>query len=205
MRIAALLLLLAVPARAAAQAGGDSVRVGERVLLRVDGEPTLTDTFTVMPGPAIALPGIGSVPLAGAHRADLGPYLQSYLTRYLRAPKVQATVLMRVAVLGEVAKPGYYAVQSSTPLADLVMLAGGPTHDALMSRAKIERDQHDVAADGTLANAMARGATVGAAGLQSGDQIVVPAIERRDPESTFRIISILVALPVAVYGIARLF
>lgn len=199
----ALLLVLALSG--ALPQGGDSVRVGERILLRVDGEPTLTDTFAVLPGPRMMLPGIGDVPLAGVTHAGLSAYLQTYLGKYLRAPKVDATSLMRVAVLGEVTKPGYYAVTSQTTLADVMMLAGGPTHEAKMSDARVRRGEQELVQGDAFAQAVAKGTTVSGAGLESGDQIFVPAVERRDPESKFRIISILVTIPVAIYGLVKLF
>ena len=199
----ALLLVLAL-AGAMPQAP-DSIRVGERILLKVDGEPTLTDTFAVLPGPSLTLPGIGDVPLKGVTRANLTSYLQTYLGKYLRAPKVETTCLMRVAVLGEVTKPGYYAVARETTLADVMMLAGGPTHEAKMTDARVQRGEQELIQGGAFAQDVAKGVTIAAAGLETGDQIFVPAIERRDPESKFRIISILVTIPVAIYGLVKLF
>ena len=201
----ALTVAVQAPVAVPAPLATDSIRVGERVLLKVDGERTLTDTFAVLPGPALSLPGIGSVPLAGVTRGGLTPYLQTYLGRYLRAPKVEAMVLTRVAVLGEVTKPGYYAVTPDETLADVMMLAGGPTHDAQMSEARVQRGDREVMQRRAFADAVAQGVTVQSAGLESGDQIVVPTQPRRDPESLFRIISIVVTIPVAIYGIVKLF
>src|SRR5881397_1105838 len=62
---------------------------GDRLVLRVDGEPQLTDTFTVGPGPELALPQIGALPLSGVLRAELLQRLQAYLARYFRDPVVQ--------------------------------------------------------------------------------------------------------------------
>ncbi|OYV71887.1 MAG: hypothetical protein B7Z72_05980, partial [Gemmatimonadetes bacterium 21-71-4] len=46
-------------------------RVGDRILMTVEGEPQLSDTFTVVPGPAIDLPVIGTVPLTGVKQTGL--------------------------------------------------------------------------------------------------------------------------------------
>src|SRR6266853_6499932 len=40
-------------------------QVGDRIMLRVEGEAGLTDTFTVRGGRELVLPSIGSVPLSG--------------------------------------------------------------------------------------------------------------------------------------------
>jgi protein involved in polysaccharide export with SLBB domain len=172
----------------------------------VEGEASLSDTFTVAPGPQITLPGIGAVALTGVARDSVASFLGRYLARYLRAaPPVQVTILMRVAVLGEVEHPGFYAVSSDQPLADVMMRAGGPTRDALMPKVRLERGEQKLMEGDRLTLAMTAGTTVGAAGLESGDRIVVPRLDRADPESKFRIISILIALPVAAYGVVQLF
>jgi len=46
--------------------------------------------------------------------------------------------------------------------------------------------------------------TIDQMNLHTGDQIVVPLAVRRDAETTWRIIGILVTLPVAIYGLTRL-
>jgi protein involved in polysaccharide export with SLBB domain len=200
------LVLIAAALGAAPTVTPDSLRVGERLVLKVEGEASLSDTFTVAPGPQITLPGIGAVALTGVARDSVASFLGRYLARYLRAaPPVQVTILMRVAVLGEVEHPGFYAVSSDQPLADVMMRAGGPTRDALMPKVRLERGEQKLMEGDRLTLAMTAGTTVGAAGLESGDRIVVPRLDRADPESKFRIISILIALPVAAYGVVQLF
>ncbi|HKI94211.1 MAG TPA: hypothetical protein VJ992_02860, partial [Gemmatimonadales bacterium] len=54
---------LANAERVRARLTNGDFQVGDRVLLAVEGEPTLTDTFTVQAGPQIVLPNIGAVPL----------------------------------------------------------------------------------------------------------------------------------------------
>src|SRR5439155_24092584 len=105
------------------------------------------------------------------------------LAKYLRAaPPVQVVRLMRIAILGEVERPGFYAVASDQPIADVMMRAGGPTRDALMPGVRIERGDRPIWQGDSLTIAMATGTTIGAAGLAPGDRIVVPRLERSDPE-----------------------
>ena len=186
--------------------GADSLRVGERLVLKVENEASLSDTFTVTTGPAVTLPGIGLVSLTGVARDSVASFLGRYLARYLRAaPPVQVTILMRVAILGEVERPGFYAVASDQPLADVMMRAGGPTKDALMPKVRLERGDQKVMEGERLTTAMTAGATVGSVGLASGDRIYVPRLERGDPETVWRIVGIAVTIPVAIYGIVKLF
>src|SRR5207247_6082239 len=96
----------------------------------VEGDDSLTDTFTVEAGPALKLRAIGAISLAGVRRADIEAYLARELAKYLRNPAVQAHVLVRVAILGEVEKPGFYAVPADLVLGDAMMRAGGPTRES---------------------------------------------------------------------------
>ena len=89
---------------AAAQQPGPPFQVGDRVLLHVEGDSALSDTFTVVAGPALRLPDIGEISLAGVRRTDLESHLQHELSRYIKDPVVQARALIRVSVTGEVAR-----------------------------------------------------------------------------------------------------
>ena len=205
-----LLALLALFASSAlAQAPADMVRVGDRILLHV--EPGLTDstrgqqsdTFTVNPGPELLLPGIGQLSLAGVRRAEVEPYLTRQLARFLRDPAVHARVLVRLAVLGEVARPGFYAIPADAVLTDAVMAAGGPTRDSKFTDVRIERDGARLWAGEALQRAMARGMTVDQMNLGAGDRIIVP--RRHDATAAVQVLGILLALPAAIYGLTKLF
>ncbi len=200
------LALLAPPALA--QSPDDTVRVGDRVLLRV--EPGLTDsarqqsdTFTVTPGPALLLPGIGELSLAGVRRVDIEPYLTRRLARFLRDPAVHARVLVRLSILGEVARPGFYAVPADAAVTDAIMAAGGPTRDSKVGGARIERDAVQLWSGEQVQGAIARGLTLDQMKLRSGDCIIVR--RRHDAATTAQIFGILLTLPAAIYGLTKLF
>src|SRR2546426_6307818 len=50
---------------------GSGFQVGDRILLKVEGDSQFSDTFTVGPGPGLTLPVIGEIPLVGVRRADV--------------------------------------------------------------------------------------------------------------------------------------
>lgn len=186
-----------------AQASGGAIQPGDRILLRVTGEPQFSDTFTVEAGPSLDLPNIGAVPLAGVPRDSIEPHLTTVLGRYLNHPMVRAQVLLRLGILGEVARPGFYALPSGAVLEDLIMAAGGMTNNARFERSKLTRDDKVLLKGGQVQGAIAAGRTIDALALQSGDALQIP--RRPDQEGRVRILSALVALPIAVYGVTRLF
>jgi polysaccharide export outer membrane protein len=176
--------------RAVAQKPTTDFQVGDRILLLVEGDSALSDTFTVVAGPALRLPAIGEISLAGVRRADLETHLTRELSRYVRDPVVHARALIRISVLGEVVRPGFYAVPLDLVLADALMVAGGPTQDAKVDRLRILRSQSSVWSGTRLQAAIARGATLEELGVRAGDAIDVPG-GRRDTGSTWRVAGLI--------------
>ncbi len=176
--------------------------VGDQIFLEVEGDSQFTHAFSVGPGPALTLPVIGAIPLTGVRRADVETYLTQQLGRYMKNPAVRAKVLVRLGVLGEVEHPGFYTVLSGAVVSDALMAAGGPTKDANFTGARIERDGNGLYVGSAFQEAFTRGQTVEGMGLRTGDRIIVP--RRNDTERTFRILGILVSIPVAIIGIAAL-
>lgn len=204
-RFAICLIALLVPLRAAwSQDSADAFHVGDRILLRVEGESLYTDTFTVIPGPALRLPVIGDISLTGVARPDLERFLVGRLGPFFKHPVIHACSLVSLGVLGEVERPGYYVVPGDALLTDVLMVAGGPTRDAKFADLRIERDRTPLWHGDRLQQALAARRTVADLSLQTGDRMVVPRTERHDPESLWRIIGIVVTLPVAIYGLTKL-
>lgn len=175
---------------------------GDRIFVRVEGEQQLTDTFTVGPGPELTLPQIGALPLTGVLRAELEPRLQAYLARYLRDPVVQIRPLIRVLVEGEVARPGFYGVAPQQPLADVITAAGGFTQRSRPTGMRVERGRTTIWGGALLQQALSRGDSFDYLNLRAGDRVLVPA--RGDTERTFRILGMIVTIPLAIYTLTRI-
>jgi polysaccharide export outer membrane protein len=181
---------------------GDEFRPGDRILLRVEGEQQLTDTFTVREGPALELPAIGRISLVGVHREDIQPYLTREVGKYLKTPIVRARALIRIGLLGELTRPGYYNVPSDALVSDVLTAAGGPTKDSRMEKSRVDRAGATVVKSDSLRQAIAAGLTIGQIGMQSGDNVFVP--RSTDPEHTWRVVAILVTIPAAIYAVMLL-
>jgi protein involved in polysaccharide export with SLBB domain len=190
----------------AAQGQATPFQAGDRILLHVEGDSALSDTFTVVSGqggPALRLPDIGEISLAGVHRSDLETHLTRELGRYLKDPVVQARALIRISVMGEVARPGFYAVPIDLVLPDALMLAGGATQDARIDRLRILRGNSALWSESVLQTAIARGSTLDELGMRAGDRVEVPR-EKRDPESKWRIAGLIVTTLATAVGIIAL-
>ena len=182
--------------------GSSPLRVGDRIVVEVDGEETLTDTFTVKTGVAIDLPVIGEVKLAGVTRDKVEERLTEEIGKYIKQPLVTAHTLVRVAVLGEVERAGYFALPSDALLADALNEAGGPPTDADMGKIQIMRGGKIVQQGTPLRRAIASGRTIDEVGMEAGDELVIP--RRPDAERTARILSLVVAIPLTILALARM-
>ena len=175
---------------------------GDRILLRVDGEAQLSDTFTVGPTREIQLPQIGAVSLDSLLRGELKDRMQTTLSRYFRSPVVTVTPLVTMLVEGEVARPGFYALAPERPLNDAIGAAGGLSQHAKTSALRVERSGKVIWSGSVLRQAMGQGFSLDQLNLRAGDRLVVPA--RGDSERSLRILAVLVSIPVAAFTVTRI-
>jgi protein involved in polysaccharide export with SLBB domain len=113
------------------------------------------------------------VPVAGVLRSELQERVSSEVLKYVKAHQVDVTPLLRVGVLGAVARPGYFAFASDIPLTDAIMGAGGPTATADVDRSIIRRRNQQFRSSGETSKAIASGLTLDQFGLSAGDELVV--------------------------------
>jgi polysaccharide export outer membrane protein len=182
--------------------GSSPLRVGDRIVLTVQDEEALTDTFTVKTGVSIDLPVVGEIKLAGAARNEVEARITEALGKYIKDPLVTAQTLVRVAVLGEVTRAGYFALPTDALLADAINEAGGPSGEADMTKISLTRRGKVIESGPKLRNAIAAGRTLDEMDLQAGDEIIIP--RRPDAERTARILSLVVAIPLTIMALGRM-
>ena len=173
-------------------------RVGDLIVLTVQGFDSLSNTFTVRDGELLSLPGIPDIPLHGVLRSEIRSYLTEQLSRYLRHPEVRATTMLRLAVLGEVGKPGYYKVSTDAPLSEALMAAGGPTSGSDLGRAVVRRSGQELLSRDALRDALASGATPDELNLRAGDELFVAPKGGRNWQAVLQTTALLASAFVAV-------
>jgi hypothetical protein len=176
--------------------------VGDRLIVNVAGEKALSDTFTVRAGQTLVLPDMAPLPLHGVLRSELQKKLQDHVSEYVRNPTVTAEALLRVGILGSVARPGYYNVRADQPLGDLLTVAGGLGTDADLGKARILRDGNEFFPREDVRRALSSGKSLDVLGLQGGDELQVG---RRGAGfgSTLAIISGVATLGTAIILLTR--
>lgn len=149
-------------------------KVGDRIMLVVEGQIVVNDTLSVLDGARLMVPGFRAVSLAGVLRSELETKLRSELTDVVRQATVTARPLIRLAVFGAVGQPGYVSVPAETTVDELLMVAGGPTATAEIEALRLVRSDTVLVGPAAIRAAVAQGRTVGALDLTDGDALFVP-------------------------------
>jgi protein involved in polysaccharide export with SLBB domain len=170
-------------------------QVGDRVLISVQGQQALTDTFTVREGQIVHLSTLTDVELHGVLRSELQGHVYAAVSKFLRDPVVRTGSLVRLAVLGAVAHPGFYALPADMLLSDAVMHAGGLGNTSEIQHTVVTRAGVRVLGPQEITEAIKDGSTLDQLSLRAGDQIEVGATK----PSTF--LTIILPVTGAVVGI----
>ncbi|MEQ1497489.1 MAG: polysaccharide biosynthesis/export family protein [Novosphingobium sp.] len=123
----------------------DVIRVGDRLSVRVLGEPELTsDAYVVDSRGNIQVPLAGEVIAAGRHPGELRDDLTRRLgARYIRDPQVAVIVTDRkrtnYTVEGDVREPGVFEALPNTTLLSAIAQAKSPTDSAKLDEVMIFR------------------------------------------------------------------
>ena len=176
-------------------------QAGDRVFIRVAGEPQLTDTFVVTSGIQLELPQVGTLSLQGVLRSELEERLKSHLARYLRDPVVEAHPLIRVLVEGGVLRPGYYGAAPQQPIVDVIAQAGGFTPQANSRDMRIERGERVIWSGKLLSDAMGHGHSIDQLSLRAGDRLYVPV--HRDSGRSLGMIYLLVSISAMIFTMTQ--
>ena len=180
---------------------------GDFILLNVQAESTLSDTFVVAPDRSLQLPPptIGTVSLNGILRSELEDHLTTYISRFVRNPVVKASPLVRLSVQGQVTRAGFYGVPARALLSDALMAAGGTTHDADLKKLKIERGGSTIWKDSAVRQALASNLSLDQLGLRNGDEITIGKRRAGGTIEGLRVVALLVSTTVGVYTLTRIF
>lgn len=140
----------------------------------------LSKTVMVRPDGWISLPLIGDVKAAGTTPMRLKGIIVEKLKEFVADPNVTVIVedirSFKVFIIGEVAKPGAYALKSSTSVVQALSMAGGFTQFASRARIVVLRNEggkevgirfnyNEVASGSDLSKNLQ---------LRPGDTIIVP-------------------------------
>lgn len=165
----------------------DPYRLGPRDVVRVTvyNNPDLTTEAQLDAHGKIVFPLIGPIDLGGLEKGAAESKITNALVKgsYVKEPQVNLFVAQfrsrQVSILGHVQKPGYYALDALSRLADVLALAGGINttgadlvtvikNDAAGGQTRVEVDSNRMLREGDLKQNLV---------IEDGDVIYVPRAE----------------------------
>lgn len=172
-------------------------RVGDRIVFIMTSDIPHKDTLVVHTGLVIDLPGKAVLPLAGVLRSELRQKVTAEVLKYVKAVDVEVIPLTRIGVLGEVLRPGFFALRSDLPITEAIMVAGGPTPSADLDRSIVKRASQAYRSAEETRQAVRNGLTLDQFGFNPGDELVIG----RQPSIISPYINAFVGLTASVVGI----
>lgn len=176
---------------------------GDRIIVQLLGSVPYNDTITVRAGKMLPLPRMDDLPLEGVLRSELNAKLSSHLAKYLRDSTARATPLLRLAVLGQVGRPGFYYTPADVLVSDVLMLAGGPSGDANLNEMTIRRSGETIWNAQDTRTAVTDGLSLDRLHLRAGDEIYVPQNSHFNWMTIVQVGSVLLGAVVAVITLTR--
>ncbi len=179
-----------VPSRMAAVIGGAVTAVGPGDVLHivVFGQSDLTSHVTVTADGEITVPFLGVLKVANESPSVVARRIEQGLREggYLRNPQVSvevAQVRSRVAsIIGEVQRPGRYAIEGRLTLLELLAQAGGVRtgagEEAVLIRRSTQEGQAEQRLELTVGNRNEPAKVIQDIDLEPGDVVYVPLVSR---------------------------
>jgi polysaccharide biosynthesis/export protein len=176
---------------------------GDRIVIRVLNDTSVSDTFTVMQGRVIDFGAIPELSLAGVLDSELLDRVKTHIAKYIREPDVTVTPLVRLQFTGGIAQPGWYQFRTDQTLTDAIMSIGGPSQSAEIHKTDILRAGKVTLDRGSTARALRTGKTIGDLGLRDGDEVRIAELLSARPSRLWTILPLVTSLLFTVRYIVR--
>jgi len=132
--------------------------------------------YPINPEGYVALPLVGEIRIKALTLDEVTKLIKQKYSEYLKEPYVYVRPLIRVTMQGAFRQPGLYLIDPSKSLWDLVAQAEGPRVGANLEKLQVRRGGEVIIIG--LLNAFERGYSLEEIGIESGDQVFVPAENR---------------------------
>ena len=144
---------------------------GDIVRIDVWGQQEFSGQFQVDERGVLQYPLLGELETRDLTVAELRDRVRKGLEAVFNSPFVTVTPLFRMAVLGEVVRPGLYTVDPTLSVLDVVAMAGGPSRSGDLNKIRLLRSGSERRI--RFEEESVQGRTLQEIGVRSGDQILV--------------------------------
>lgn len=137
-----------------------------------DTSSFLNQVFQIDDSGLVEFPVIGRIAVNKMTVQELTTFIKNNFQQYMRFPNVFVKPMLRISILGGVARPGLYYIDYSHSLWDAVRMAGGTLDEDGIKKMHWERSRDDVVGD--LVPYFQNGVSLKKIGFRSGDQLWTP-------------------------------
>lgn len=177
---------------------------GDQITIQAIGDSGLSGTFTIQPGRVLTIPNFGDIPMAGVLRSEVNTYLKQQLSKYIKDPEIKARSLIRLSVLGGIAKPGFYQLDADMLLVDALQAAGGIGNGTDLKNSKVMRQEDEIIPKEVFYDAIVSGRSLDEINLRAGDEILVGTKSTTNWYTTLRTALLIPAAIISLYGLGRI-
>ncbi len=178
-------------------------RAGDRIIVKVSGNASFDETLVVDDSLTVFVGSFGAVSLTGVLRAEAAERVRSRVRNTARDAEVLVRPLLRVAVFGPVAQPGYQLAPLDARLDDVLTAAGGPLQTADPMRMRMVRNNSETISNSEVRSAIVNGRTLAELGVRDGDFLVIDAARQPwDRTIVLQVVS-LIAGPLLAAALLR--
>jgi hypothetical protein len=145
---------------------------GDRILLRVENVPGMSDTLIVRRGKHVEFQNMADLSLDGVLRAELTDTLRQHLSKYVHNPVFRVTPLLPLVIIGKVGSPGYYYMSADAVFRDVLnraRISGGSD----LNKITIRRDAKVIWKPEDVRVALNDGLSIDRLHLRAGDEVSV--------------------------------
>lgn len=170
---------------------------GDVVFISIFSVPEYTEDYTIRPDGSLMLPEElgGAVSVGGMTLEQATQAISQHLAPILRRPLVTLSLTqtrpLKVAIAGEVKRPGVYTFEELVTLTEALTQAGGVTPMADVRQVQIQRrspqGQVPLPLQANLWDLITQGALAQDLSLQDGDTIVIPTVTTLNPQESQRV------------------
>lgn len=175
---------------------GDVIRI--QVWDQRGPQNSLSGEFPIDENYNLLFPLLGELSVRNMSVQELRARIREELARLFAQPYVAVVPLFRVAVLGEVMRPGLYSVDPTLSVYDVIALAGGALRSANERNLRLVRGGELYPL--RLSAVSIAQSTLRELGVRSGDQLLVPrkTVAREDWALLLQIINLAISIIVFI-------
>ena len=143
------------------------------ITVNVEDKPVV-DTATVRDNGIISIQRFQDFSVAGLLRSEVLDGIKKHVSVYYRLPEVRVNFSTRLTISGAVGRPGPFSVSPDRPLSEVIALAGFAPN-AKLDQLEVKRAGRTIISTKDSKRLLIEGKTIEQVGIQSGDQVIIPA------------------------------